>query len=194
MKKYLIFSFMAVILIACETETTNDDETNTSEATSIELVSGDNQTALPGETLTESIIVKVKDEKAYPFKGANVTFDVTEGSVSHNSVISDEDGIASITWTLGASAGEQVLTITSFKPDGINALNGSPIKVKAEAVPLCVDYDVSADFSCPDDVDAVITFCSDTTNNIYYYVLWGVRYDCSGAEGDDCNEALNYIA
>ncbi len=75
----------------------------------------------------------VQDQNGDPFEGTTVYFEVTGGSVSSATVTTDADGKASVNWTLGASVGDQILTITSFMADGTTALSGSPLSVTAMA-------------------------------------------------------------
>ncbi len=103
------------------------------EATSIELVSGKDQSGDVESILTEPIKLLVKDQDGNPFPGATVNFEVSEGVVSSASEITDASGNASTTWTLGSTAGKQSLTITTYKADGTTALAGSPLSVNATA-------------------------------------------------------------
>lgn len=103
------------------------------EASSVELVSGNNQTADINTELSDSVKVVVKDKNGDVFSGATVHFEVAEGSVSSASKSTAKDGTAAVKWTLGSSSGEQALTIKVFKSDGTTALTGSPLSVKATA-------------------------------------------------------------
>jgi len=100
-------------------------------AESIELVSGDNQTATVETALPNPIEIIVKDQNGDAFPGSIVNFTVTEGVVSSATAITDGSGKAIVSWTLGSSEGAQVLKVTVFKADGITALTGSPILVSA---------------------------------------------------------------
>ncbi len=106
-------------------------------ATSIELVSGDSQTAFAGAALTNAVEVQVKDQLGAAFAGEAVKFTVTEGSVSAATVTTDASGKASVTWTLGATEDTQTLTIT-----GTSTLIGAPISVTAtgEYKPVIGDF------------------------------------------------------
>jgi len=57
----------------------------------------------------------------------------------------------------------------------------------------CDSEDVSGDYSCPTDVNAVATFCSDGVNNSYY-TYNGTKYECSGVEASTCDAALEKIS
>ncbi len=114
-----------------------------SSASSIELSSGGDQTGIVGISLVEPIEVLVKDSNGNDFKGATVNFEVSEGSVSSASAISDADGKASVTWTLGSTEGVQTLTVTSFKLDGTTPLTGSPLSVTATATAISASNPVT---------------------------------------------------
>ena len=107
-------------------------------ATSIELVTGGDQTAIVETTLNNPIEVIVKDQNGNAFSGATVNFAITEGSVSSETATTDVSGKASIEWTLGATEGEQELIVSAFKSDEITALTNSPIIVTSTASPLPV--------------------------------------------------------
>ena len=110
------------------------------EPSSIELISGNNQTANIVTILTNPITVIVKDQNGDVFKGETVNFAVTEGSVSSETVITDTEGKANVVWTLGQTVGNQTLTISAFRHDGTTPLTGSPFSVNATAT-LITDYD-----------------------------------------------------
>ena len=76
-------------------------------ASGVVIVSGNGQTAAPGATLPEPLVVQVVDEGANPVVGAAVTWVVTAGGGTLDPATgpTDESGRASTTWTLGSSAG-----------------------------------------------------------------------------------------
>lgn len=104
------------------------------EATSLSVVSGNGQTALIEATLGTPIMVLVLDQNDNPMFGSTVNFSVSEGSLSESSIVTGANGKASLTWTLGPTTGEQILTATAFKADGTTALSGSPLSITANAV------------------------------------------------------------
>lgn len=140
MKKVLIGIGMAtcLLLVSCD-----KNDIVGLEATSLEIISGNNQSGDVESTLEEPIVVLIKDQNGNPFQGANVNFSVTEGSTSQQIVATDSNGVASINWTLGSTEGEQILTVTAFKPDETTQVNGSPLIVKAiatESLPNSITY------------------------------------------------------
>lgn len=56
----------------------------------------------------------------------------------------------------------------------------------------CDSEDLSADFGCPVNVDAIATFCSDGVSNSYY-TYNGTDYQCTGVEAATCDAALDQI-
>jgi len=110
-------------------------------ATSIELVSGADQTSNTETLLANAIVVKVKDQNGNAFQNATVKFTVTEGAVSVTTASTDANGQASVNWTLGTTEGEQNLMVSAFKADGTSELAGSPITVKANANKVLTDVD-----------------------------------------------------
>jgi hypothetical protein len=71
------------------------------------IVHGNNQTAAPGTTLPEDLVVQVVDGAGNPVVAAAVTWVVTEGegTLSPTAGTTDGTGRAATTWTLGATAG-----------------------------------------------------------------------------------------
>lgn len=63
---------------------------------------------------------------------------------------------------------------------------------KDEDEESCDSENLSEDFGCPVDVDAVATFCSDGVSNSYY-TYNGNDYQCTGVEPATCDEALIQI-
>jgi hypothetical protein len=73
----------------------------------LQYVSGDAQTASPGETLSEPIVVAVVDEDGNGVADETVTFAVRGGGgqLADASVVTDAAGRAANEWRLGAAAG-----------------------------------------------------------------------------------------
>ena len=73
----------------------------------VQIVSGNQQTGRPGETLPEPLIVAVVDGSGNPVVGAAVTWLETDGdgTIDPETATTDANGRASTTWTLGPSAG-----------------------------------------------------------------------------------------
>jgi hypothetical protein len=88
-------------------------ETPAQKAYSFASVTGTDQSAAAGEPLPVPITVQVKDEAGKPASNLLVEFAIASGggSVSSGSVLTDADGRASATWTLGWAVGKQSLWI-----------------------------------------------------------------------------------
>lgn len=67
-----------------------------------------------GSTLPDPVRVTVRSTDNQPLAGATVTFSVTSGGVADpSSAVTDANGVAFTKWTLGRTAGSNVLTATS---------------------------------------------------------------------------------
>ncbi len=91
------------------------------------LISGNNQSGAPGQTLFNPFTVEVTDSGSNPVAGVTVTFAVKAGggTLSATSVVTNSSGLASSILTLGSTAGPNTVTATS------GALAGSPITFSA---------------------------------------------------------------
>ncbi|MCG8604214.1 tandem-95 repeat protein, partial [bacterium] len=109
-------------------------------ATALELpptqlikISGDLQTAFVDSTLLAPLVVEVRNIANEPVSGVSVSFEVVSdgGSLSTSATqLTDNNGRASVDWTLGLFSGENTVRVHS---DG---LDGSPLVFTATALPL----------------------------------------------------------
>ena len=85
----------------------------------IRVVSGDNQEALRGTMLPEPVVVRLEDRGGHGVAGVEIGFapGAESGSVSVESVTSDDSGQGTTEWTLGNKFGAQTLIISV--PGGI---------------------------------------------------------------------------
>ena len=79
------------------------------QAADIALVDGDAQTGPAGTTLAKALVVEVTDSRGRPVVGEEVTFTVLSGNgqLTPATDLTDADGLASASWTLGPNAGAQ---------------------------------------------------------------------------------------
>jgi hypothetical protein len=108
-------------------------------ATAIALVAGSNQRALAGKTLAQALVVRATNRKGGPASGKRVAFRLGEGqgSVEPASAVTDADGRARATWTLGAYPGRQLLLASVENVD-------SALSIQAEADPIAGNTRVTA--------------------------------------------------
>jgi hypothetical protein len=94
-----------------------------STATNLLLVSGNSQSAVPGQQPTYPLAVKATDAAGNPVSGVAVTFAVTAGggSVNPTSIATDAQGMAATTLTVGPTPGVNTVTATA------GTLAGSPV-------------------------------------------------------------------
>ena len=91
--------------------------------------SGYGQTGAQSTQLPQPVVVKVADSLGNGVSGVAVTFAVATGggSVGTPNATTNASGLASTTWTLGATAGLQTITATA------GTLVGSPLTISATA-------------------------------------------------------------
>jgi plastocyanin len=108
-----------------------DDDGGPSETLDIEkptLQSGDQQTGPAGEPLGDPLRVLITRD-GEPVEGVDVEWSVGQGGSLDDEQPSDEEGIASVVWTLGPDVGEQEATAT------LDGADGSPLGYTAIATP-----------------------------------------------------------
>lgn len=98
-------------------------------------VSGDNQTGVINQQLTDPIRVMATDNWNNPLPGVVVYYNVTQGdgNVSNAVAITDTAGYATTNWIMGNTAGAQEVTVKIQKADGSN-ISGSPQIFNATSV------------------------------------------------------------
>jgi len=100
-------------------------------ATALDVVAGANQRAIAGRPLAQSVVVRATTRRGGPAVGKVVRFRTANpaiGSVQPDSALTDADGRARATWTLGALPGRQGLLATVENVD-------SAVTILAEADP-----------------------------------------------------------
>ena len=77
-------------------------------------ISGDNQRGTPGAALEQSFVVEARDRTGIPFEGVPVTFAVTAGggTLSITSTLTDANGRAESTLTLGSEASTNTVDVS----------------------------------------------------------------------------------
>ena len=110
-----------------------------STASAISLVAGTSQRALAGNALAQQIVVRATNRRGGPTSSQLVTFKLAEGqgSVEPRSAMTDADGRARTTWTLGDYPGRQTLLASVEKVD-------SALAIVAEADPVAANTRVTA--------------------------------------------------
>ena len=108
-------------------------------ASAISLVAGINQRAVAGKTLPQALVVRATNRHNGPAASKRVTFRLAEGegSIDPATAVTDADGRARVTWTLGADPGRQTLFATVENVD-------SALAILAEADPVASNTRVTA--------------------------------------------------
>lgn len=108
-------------------------------ASSLEIVSGQGQSATVSQALPAPLVVRVRDQFGNPFLGQTVTSAVNSGAggITPASVVTGADGLASFTATVGAVAGFNSFAISS------SSLSGSPAVFTATGVAVGGNWDLT---------------------------------------------------
>ena len=88
-------------------------------------VSGDNQSGVPSAILGNPFAIEVRDENGSVLEGVSVTFAVTTGGgmLSVTSTITDENGVAQSTLTLGQNPGTNAVSVSAAGIEGMVTFN-----------------------------------------------------------------------
>jgi len=105
-------------------------------ADQVQKTSGDAQTAVVAQALTDSLVAQVDDSEGNPIEGATVNFAASAGggSVSPASVATGSNGRAATEWTLGTLAGAHTVTATPASGSGNAAFTATANADVADAI------------------------------------------------------------
>jgi hypothetical protein len=130
-------------------------------AAAIALVAGTNQRTLAGKTLPQAVVVRATNRHGGPASGKRVTFRLGEsaGSVDPASAITDADGRARATWTLGSGPGRQTLLASVENVDSALAIlaEADPIASNTRVTPLVERLSGEAGHELADSVAVRVT-------------------------------------
>ena len=96
-----------------------------------EIISGDDQQDAPGTALANPFVVEVRDQCNNPLPEVEVTFSVTSGGgvLSGTSVMTDNNGRAESTLTLGPNLGANAVTVSVTRIQGQQMFNAEGIRI-----------------------------------------------------------------
>src|SRR5438067_5894189 len=102
-----------LLLVACKHDATTSAPTPV--ATTITVTSGDAQTIVAGAAASTPLSVKVVDASGAPMSGVTVTWTLASGSGTLSAATSttDANGVATVTYTAGLTAGTATVTATA---------------------------------------------------------------------------------
>ncbi len=97
-------------------------------ARELAMVSGDDQSGAPNQPLPAPLVVRVTDRFGNPVPGVEVEWEVRQGrgSVDPGRTVTDEEGLARTSWTLGFSVTRQRVHASA------GDLDGSPVEFGAD--------------------------------------------------------------
>ena len=135
-------------------------------ATALSLVGGSNQHAFAGRVLPQRIVVRATNRRGAPAPGKTVTFRLAEaqGRVEPMTVLTDADGRARATWTLGDEPGRQNLLASVENLDSVVTLvaEAEPAASNTRVIPLATELHARTGMLLGDSVGVRI---SDSTGH-----------------------------
>ena len=140
---------LSITVAACG----SDGPTAAGRPASLMLVSGDGQTARPGEALERPLVARLVDEDGRPVRRVEVTWSVSAGDVTPEISATDANGEARAVWKLGTEPGPQRATATTEGLDVVFVAFVDP-ELLPDRLPLhaidLVTYDGSGQVVHPD--------------------------------------------
>ena len=96
-----------------------------------EIISGDAQQDAPGTALENPLVVEVRDQCKNPLPDVEVTFSVASGAgvLSRTSVMTDNNGRAESSLTLGPNLGTNTVTVSITRIQGQQTFNAEGIRI-----------------------------------------------------------------
>ncbi len=126
-KKYrpLLVAFLFLFLTGCGGDDPNPTPDNSTRY-ALQKISGDNQTGFSGIALTDPLKVKLLDQDGMPAVNKSVNFAVAtgNGTISASTALTDQNGVAQITWTLGPTAPKQTVNAQLVDANNQTILSG----------------------------------------------------------------------
>src|SRR5256714_5931013 len=136
-------------------------------ASAIALVAGTNQRALAGKTLPQAVVVRATNKRGTAASGKRVTFRVGDGQGAADpaSALTDADGRARTSWTLGADPGRQTLFASVENVDSALPIvaEADPVAANTRVTPLVERFTGKAGEQLPDSVAIRVT---DSTGRV----------------------------
>jgi hypothetical protein len=136
-------------------------------ATALAPVAGMTQRVEAGHALPQKIVVRATTRKGGPAAGKNVTFRLSDGQglVEPATAITDADGRARTTWTLGNYPGRQTLLASVENVDSALAIvaEADPVASNTRVTPLVADLRARAGELLTDSIGVRVT---DTTGRV----------------------------
>jgi hypothetical protein len=137
-----------VLAVTCGLSACEDNQTPAPMPGGLEIVSGDTQYTRKGTKLEDPVIVRVASDQGGAAPGMTVRFQVIEGggTLSRTAVTTDNNGRASVRWTVGPNTGSNQLRVTVAENSALTA-----VATATSSEYYCVEEDptFSAKFAGP---------------------------------------------
>ena len=129
-------------------------------------ISGYNQQGASGETLAQPFVVAVQDENGSAVEGVQVTFTVTEGggTLSSTTALTDANGQASTTLTLGSQPGPNTVEATV---EGLEPVTFTATAIGQDQTPVETGEDDGEEDDGEDDGEMAFGFTGEVEDQAY---------------------------
>ena len=150
--RFVLILSLSITVGACR----SDAPTAIGRPASLVRVSGDGQTAPPGEALERPLVARLVDAAGRPVRRVDVTWSASAGEVTPQISATDANGEARAVWKLGTEPGPQRATAIAEGLDAVAFVafvdpEASPDRVPLHAIDLTT-YDGSGQVVHPDIV------------------------------------------
>jgi len=148
--RFVLAISLSITVAACG----SDGPTAAGRPASLLRVSGDGQSARPGEPLERPLVARLVDASGRPVRRVDVKWSVSAGQVTPQISATDANGEARAVWTLGTDPGPQRATAMAEGLDGVEFVafvdpNALPDRLPLRAIELAT-YDGSGQVVHPD--------------------------------------------
>lgn len=159
---------------------------------SLEKVSGDNQNGDENEVLENPLVVRLVNNDGNPVSSRTVDFSITsgDGSLSSSSATTNNNGLAQVNWTLGASTNTQTVEVSAKYDDG-TVIENAPLVFSAN-----INFNLLGTWIIPDidgtEIDKFGEECNGQFNKIIRYLSSKITFNSNSGFVLETNEITEY--
>ncbi|KOY51796.1 Ig-like domain-containing protein [Polaribacter dokdonensis] len=159
---------------------------------SLEKVSGDNQNGDENEVLENPLVVRLVNNDGNPISSRTVDFSITsgDGSLSSSSATTNNNGLAQVNWTLGASTNTQTVEVSAKYDDG-TVIENAPLVFSAN-----INFNLLGIWIIPDidgtEIDKFGEECNGQFNKIIRYLSSKITFNSNSGFVLETNEITEY--
>jgi hypothetical protein len=164
------------------------DGPTTPMAAQVQIVAGNDQTAVIGSSLPAPLTVSVTDLGGVSVPNQRVNWNVLSGggTLSVSTSLTDVNGTASVTWTLGGTPGTQIVS-AALEGSTSTSATFSATALTATPPPPALTRDIVLHY---DGTRWTSLLQDNHNNNAHFFSVWGASASSVFTGGDKCGSAL----